>query len=381
MNTETLSEIPAKQNILLWMVTVLKVSDFIFRYPINYRNDAICRTRIFINSKGEAIVILTDLGTENPSFSVTNSIEYIYSSLIDKGLIPKGSIIVEHYENDDINRHEFDLVTFDQNGHPDWSSIQLDKLIKILECDQNEICEMTLTVTRLVSEIEKIKYEMNPQDDFLYRESPEVIKRRLDIESRMINKESIFNLIQKGTKELDILKLLKTDLSVFGEVYANPKEEYICFSEFPVSDGFVDFVLFTGRSRMDVYLIEVKGANFNLVNQGGYESFSRKIEEAAGQLRRRLGDIYDDYEGFRKEVHKVRSKVESGHTLYNSFMGPEGHLEVDPNKKISIYTVLIAGRTVDDLKESRKRHEYEVSFTPSIKLESWDTFLRKLKRK
>ncbi|USL16411.1 DUF4263 domain-containing protein [Bacillus thuringiensis] len=60
-------------------------------------------------------------------------------------------------------------------------------------------------------------------------------------------------------------------------------------------------------------------------------------------------------------------------------IGPQGGLQVDPNKDINIYIVLIAGRTVDDLSESKKRQDYENNTKPPLKVETWDTWIRKLK--
>lgn len=377
-----LSEIPAEHKNKNLEGNALKLTDIIFRYPTNsaIQVDGICRVRTFVNQNKQIVALLTDLGDKNPSASVTNSIELIHKSMINRGIITESSIIVEHYEGGSFFGESFDMVSFNGEGLPEWRKINEDNLAALLECDRAEFLQLTVSDPRLLAEIDRIRYEINPNVDFPYRENPEVIKRRMEIESRSISKASIHKIIQEGAKEQDILSLLKTDLSVFGEVYAHPTEEYICFSEFPIADGFVDFAVFSGRSRMDIYLIEVKGANFNLVNQSNYESFSSKVEEAAGQLRRRLGDIYRDYKSFRKEVHKIRKAAESGKNIYNSLIGPEGELQVDPNKDINIFTVLIGGRTVDDMKESRKRHDYESSFKPSIKVESWDTWLRKLRR-
>ena len=131
---------------------------------------------------------------------------------------------------------------------------------------------------------------------------------------------------------------------------------------------------------MSVTLIEIKGSDFFLVNQGGYEKLASKVEEAAGQLRERIGYVNRNYEQFRRKVHEIRKSVEAGKSIYNSLLGPKGGLQVDADKDINIYGVLICGRTRDDLKESIKRQDFEYNIKPSIKLESWDTWLRKLSR-
>ena len=84
---------------------------------------------------------------------------------------------------------------------------------------------------------------------------------------------------------------------------------------------------------------------------------------------------------FRKQCHilEMKLKMENPH-LKNYLVGAEGKLQVDPNKEIKIRTVIIGGRTQDDQKESLERHKFERSHTIPITLESWDTWIRKLKR-
>src|SRR5262249_13658653 len=156
------------------------------------------------------------------------------------------------------------------------------------------------------------------------------------------------------------------------------RTKYICFSELPVADGFCDFAVFTGRSRMDVILIEVKGADFFLVNRDSYKGFPRRINQAADQIRRRLGYLYRDYRRFRADTHRIRRKAESGASIHNAFLGPDWRLQVSSKKDVDIRAVVIGGRTRNDLDESVTRHDYETRFSPPIRIESWDTLLRKL---
>ncbi|MFL6465581.1 MAG: Shedu anti-phage system protein SduA domain-containing protein, partial [Bryobacteraceae bacterium] len=170
-------------------------------------------------------------------------------------------------------------------------------------------------------------------------------------------------------------------LSIIAEFYAHPEDEYICFSEFPVGDGSVEFAIFSGRSRMDVTLIEVKGADYYLLNQDSYENFSQKFNESANQIRSRLGLIYrDGLDEFRTRVHSIRKRVEEGECHHNSFVGPHTPLQVDPNKDINLRCIVIGGRTRNDIKESRRRHEYEQTSVPRIGVETWDSWLMKLSR-
>lgn len=289
--------------------------------------------------------------------------------------------ILEHYESDNFHSETFDLITFDASKVPMWSSIDKREIMELLDCDSSEFIIPTNKDNRLLTEIEKLRNKIDPFMDFPLREDHKIINRRADIEASKIYKQVLVDVIEANSKENEIARVLKNDLSIFAEIYAHPEEEYICFSEFPIADGFVDFVVFSGRSRMDVTLIEVKGADFFLLNQGHYETFSRKVEEAASQLRERITYIYRNYDVFRSKVHRIREQVESGKSVYDSLLGPKGELLVDPNKNINIYPVLICGRTRDDIKESEKRHKYENGTHPTIKIETWDTMIRKLRRK
>lgn len=194
----------------------------------------------------------------------------------------------------------------------------------------------------------------------------------------MISKKDILNLIQINAKELEFQKLLESDMSVLGEAYTIIKDEYICFSQFPIDNGYVDFAIFTGRSKMDIILIEIKGANFFLYNQGFYKKLNEKMNAAIDQINNRLRFIHYNIREFVDYVHKIREKVESGDSIYNSFMGPCKNLEVSKEKDIRIRCIVIGGKTRDDL--SKKRQDYEEITNSQIQIESWETWVRKLKR-
>ncbi|MBB5019116.1 hypothetical protein HNQ59_002414 [Chitinivorax tropicus] len=183
-------------------------------------------------------------------------------------------------------------------------------------------------------------------------------------------------MIAARAKERDIQNLLKSNLDLIGQsvAFAPIKDEYIVFSEFPLGNGSVDFVVFTDRSRMDVVLIEIKGADFPFVNSDG--RVHADINEAAQKIRERYAYIRSNYEYFRREVHSIRKEVEAGKQRYNSLLGPNGYLHVDPEKDIDIKGIVIGGTTRDDMTESRIRHQLEID-SPRIKFESWDSWLRK----
>lgn len=250
----------------------------------------------------------------------------------------------------------------------------------LLKCDEDELKSRMEDSQQLLNAADCIRFEIDPHIDSPWPENHEKTWRRNQIESSMIPKRQLANLVESSATEQELQKLLKQDLSIFGEIYADPKEEYICFSEFVLDAGRVDFVVFSGRSRMDVTFIEVKGADFYLLNQGHYNKFSSRIEEAADQIRARLRHVIEDIKGFRLRAHQIRVQIENGGSVFNSLMGPEGRLLVDPDKDINIRYVVIGGRTKDDLDESKKRHDFERNTHPSIRIESWDTWLRKIRR-
>lgn len=361
----------------------MKVSDFVFRFNSGgwSGNDAICRVRTFVGKNNEVIAVLTDLGDKNPSSSVTNSVETIRRGLISKGYIQEKTLVVEHYDKEYIDGGSFDLVSFDKSNNPSWKSKSFDNVCDLLVVDKSEFSIPSLEIPRIYDEVEKIRHDINPYLDEPYSEPYDVINRREDIINQGLPEGDLKAAIEKGSIETDLQKLIKSDLSIIGDFYSHPSEEYICFSEFPLDGGFVDFVMFSGRSRMDVTLIEVKGANYNLINGNHYEDFSAKTNQAVQQIRKRLGYITRNYEEFRQFVHETREHVESGKEKFNSFVGPKGKLGVDPNKDINLHTVVIGGRSKDDLNESKLRHEYEWGNSPSIKIESWDSWIKKSRRK
>jgi Domain of unknown function (DUF4263) len=356
----------------------MKIVDTILRFPIGQasRRDGICRVRVFAPTSGIAL-LLTDLGDLNTGKSVTNAIEMIHRTAVEVGLVDANASVIEHYEHS--SGPSLDIVTFSANGSPSWATAPIGQAISMLGCSADELNSETRNNSRLMTLIERIRNQIDPFIDTPISEPRSVTLKRLNIDERKISKAGLASIVEAGAGERELQRLLKTDLSIFGEIYA-PDEEYIAFSEFPLEDGFVDFAIFTGRSRMDVIFVEIKGADFHLANGGSYGKFASKIEEGAYQIRTRLGAFVRNYEPFRQHVHAIRKKAEAGTSIHNALLGPRTPLEVDPNKDVNVRYIVIGGRTRDDAVESRMRNEYERSFTPSIKLESWDSWLRKLRR-
>lgn len=358
----------------------MKITDIVYNFT-DYNNDfsqcSLCRVRLFIGNVG-IIVLLTELDDFNDGPSVTNAIERIIKSLTSQGYVTAPAIFIEHYEKLNPINDTFDQVTI--IPRTDWKELNRETVLNLIGGDDAELSDRSSKNSRIFDLSNKIRYRHDPFIDSRIQEPNNVIKRRLEIQANMISKESINALVQSGACEQELQRLIKKDLSLLGEAYAKPDDEYICFSEYPLANGFIDFVVFTGRSRMDIILIEIKGADFNLVNSNHYSAFNHKIHEAATQIKNRLGIIFRDLNTFRKVAHGHRIQAERGNNLYNAFLGPSHSLQVDPNKDINIRSIVVGGRTVNDLEESYKRHDYESTTTPPIRIESWDTWLRRLKR-
>jgi hypothetical protein len=359
----------------------LKITDIVHDYHdgITHLSAGLCRVRSFINLS-KTVVLLTELDTTNDGTSVTNAVEYIIQSLIEQGKVIGPATFIEHYERADSQNDEFYLVALTETKGPDWKRITPQEVVALSGCTDFELAERSEANSRIYAQADRMRLARDHFVDSRFPENNEVIKRRLEILDGMVSKTDVERLVNAKAKEHDLQNLLRQDLSFFGEAYAELDGEYICFSELPIDDGFVDFVVFTGRSRMDVILIEVKGADFDLLTKTHYEEFSHKIHEAAGQIRRRVGTVHRDISKFKTVFHNIRIEAEKGKKIHNSFLGPNFRLQVDPNKDINIRTVVIGGRTVNDLEESRKRYDYESRVTPPIRIESWDTWLRRLKR-
>ncbi|ROM90743.1 Shedu immune nuclease family protein [Pseudomonas brassicacearum] len=359
----------------------MKVIDMVHNYPdgVGGLKRGLCRVRSFVTEAG-TVVLLTDLDDKNDGMSVTNAIERIIKSLHELGIVIGPATYIEHYEDDDPLQDEYEIVTVNSIRGTQWKTINRADALVLIGCPVRELDERSLLNGRIVTRADQLRFSRDPFVDSPWQESQSVIKRRLEIADGMISKSEIDALISTGAGEREIQRLLKQDLSIFGEAYAKPDDEYICFSEFPLGDGQVDFVVFTGRSRMDVILIEVKGADFNLLNADHYKAFNHKINQAASQIRDRVGHIFREPAPFRDHAHSIRRRAERGEQIHNAFVGPHHSLQVDPQKDINIRTVLIGGRTVDDRVESAKRYDFERTTTPPVRVESWDTWLRRLQR-
>lgn len=188
--------------------------------------------------------------------------------------------------------------------------------------------------------------------------------------------DKLKELINNKASEQDIQKYLKSNLHLLAENYALHKSEYIIFSEFPIDEGKIDFVIFTDRSKMEIILIEIKGADFPYITKSN--KTSNIIRDAHEQILDRFNFIESNYELFRRKVHNIRQEVEKGKIKYNSLLGENGFLYVDPNKDIKYRGVVIGGYTTDDILESKKRNQLELDSNRKTQFESWNSFFRKI---
>lgn len=188
--------------------------------------------------------------------------------------------------------------------------------------------------------------------------------------------DHIRQLVQDRANEQTIQFELKKNLHLIGRSLAPVQipDEYIAFSEFPIGEGKVDFAVFTDRSRMHIFFVEVKGANFHFVNADG--SIHADINEAARQVRERIAETSQTYHESRHRMHQIRAEVEAGKQRYNSVAGSGTPLKVDPQKDIRMFGLVIGGTTRDDAEESRLRNQWETD-SPNIRFESWNSWLRK----
>lgn len=193
------------------------------------------------------------------------------------------------------------------------------------------------------------------------------------------NWDKLVQRVNNNKNENKLQEIIKADLSILGEIYKEAEGEYICFSEFVIPGlggkyGKVDFVVFTGRSRMNVYLIEVKGADFDLTNTR--DLFNPKFLEGIDQVVSRSGYVGRRYDTFREDLHLIKHDVESGVKRFNSLIGSNGGLRADPRKDIVVHYVVIGGRRVDDVRDSKKINQWESLIGNSnVKLFSWDSWI------
>lgn len=352
----------------------MKISDFIFKFKsFRMREEGLCRVRFFVNSQKEMICVLTDIGVMSNAPYLDIVCNTVIDSLYDNGYLLNCNVLILH---DDLDNN---MNVINRYGNVKKHLSQ--KQVEILTgCDENEFAKKSMEILPIRFQIEKKRYEIDPFFNNKYLNTPEYIKREIEIQENAISKKQLKELINSGASERELGALIKKDLSLIAEVYSLPNDEYIVFSEFPIGERRVDFAIFTSRSTMDVTFIEIKGADFNLKKRGHYDNLNAKIEEANSQIRNHRKYIYNDYESFRKKLHTVRKRAELGEEIYNAFLSPNKKLQVDPNKNVNIRFVIVAGRTPEnDIEESDLRYQFGRD-NRDVELFSWDSWIRRIRR-
>ena len=224
----------------------MKVSDFIFQYTAN-GNSCLCRVRTFAASGDQLYVVLTEIEGVHLYGSITNYTEEIHKQLRVAGYVPEAHCTIEHYEPGTWRTARFDLVTFNESGSPEWKEVERREVERLLKCSRDEFTTNTSDIPHLFQRVESLTYEIAPFLGIERYESPAKTARRLEIEDAKKPKSELIELINGGAGERELQRYLKLDLTLISELYAQPRDEYICFAEYPLGNGFVDFAVFTGR--------------------------------------------------------------------------------------------------------------------------------------
>jgi hypothetical protein len=359
----------------------MKITDTVVRFSWhpNPKLDGICRVRSFYHPLHGLTAVITDLGDLSPGRSVSNAIEKITITLRERGIVVGDVRWITHYEKGHTSRRMSE-VTFDKAGNPSWEPVTEAVISEMTGASASEFQCDTFTDARVMREIGMLQTCIDPFFDFPELEPVGVSERRERIRQRMVPRHVVESAVEARKGERALSRLLSDDLSLLGEVYASPSDEYICFAEVPLGSGRVDFVVLTGRSVMEVVLIEVKGADFGLLNRGPAKKIADRISHAAQQVRARIGAVHRNYPVLRREFHKLRASAEQGYASGRFLVGPYPCLEVDPGKDVYVRGVVIGGRTRNDLEESSIRHEFQTQTSPPVKLDTWDTWLRRIRR-
>lgn len=107
------------------------VIDEIMHYKGLWNCDCHCRVHVYDRGAEPPVVVFTE-ALDNPGTSVTNYIEYLVDSMVQR-LGRKDIVVIEHYlPTEHIQRAhpsgDWDLVTFD--GHaPDWAATSPESIL------------------------------------------------------------------------------------------------------------------------------------------------------------------------------------------------------------------------------------------------------------
>ena len=214
-------------------------------------------------------------------------------------------------------------------------------------------------------------------ENFDYNDAITCLNRKKEIQSSQIPIEDLSDLINQNANEQKFLKLIKKDLSFLADVFAQPVDEYICLSEYHICEKIVDFIVLTSRSRMEVCLIEVKGADFNICKKNHYGGMTSHIHAAEKQLLQHELYIQQNYITFIKKIHSTKHDVVTGAYSANYLLGPKGNLFVDPEKDIKLRKIIIGGKESNDYRDSHECSMFEQDHK-NLSIYSWESFLRRV---
>ena len=180
--------------------------------------------------------------------------------------------------------------------------------------------------------------------NYEYKEPVEIKERRESIWKNQLPIENLYRLVDEGASEEKFHKVFKQDLSFLGNVFQIPKEEYICLSNVLVGNDYMDFMVLTSRSRMVVYLIKVKGADFYITNDSTDNEMNIQVLNSIEQIHDCITYISDNYDDFRKYIHNIRREAVEDRYKFSHLVGPRGDLLIDINKDIKISAIFIGGK-------------------------------------
>ena len=194
-------------------------------------------------------------------------------------------------------------------------------------------------------------------ENYVYKEPEEITIQRNKIHKNQRNIEDFIELIEENSQEMKIQKLIKEDLSFMADYLAEPHEEYICFSNYPIGD---------------------KIADFKIVKANHYQGLNVHMNDAITQLKNHMEYINRNYSSFRTQIHEDKDKAINEEYSGNYLVGPRKTLLVDPQKDIDVKYIAIGGVERED-KSIEESHEI-VKCKPADNLEiaSWNSFVRKL---
>lgn len=121
-----------------------------WHYPTFNRTNGQCRLRVWHTETDDIIAMVTELH-DNPSASITNSIERIRKQLVREYGEPL--YLFEHYPDDEHRRAPAtcDFIVVGDDGYPGWTPVQL--VLRHQEFIRNVGSNQTLPVEILPTEI------------------------------------------------------------------------------------------------------------------------------------------------------------------------------------------------------------------------------------